>query len=66
MYLSEKFCAMKKNITVYTGSDYTHTPKRHGHYVAFSKKDNIIRNLEVIVACIIAFVAGLGVYGILN
>lgn len=34
-------------------------------YLSFRKKDNIIRNIEIIVACIVAFIVGWGVYGVL-
>ncbi len=58
---------MKNNSSIYTAPDYTAPAlKRHRHYTAFSKKDTIIRNLEVIIACVIAFIAGAGVYGLFN
>ena len=39
--------------------------KRYNYHFSFSKKDNLIRNIEIIVACVIALIAGIGVYNIL-
>lgn len=36
--------------------------KRYTFHTSFSKKDNIIRNIEIGVACVVAFIAGIGVY----
>jgi len=36
--------------------------KRDAHYSAFYKKDSIIKNIEIIVACVTAFIAGIGLY----
>lgn len=38
--------------------------KKQAH-LSFRKKDTIIRNIEIIVACIVAFIVGWGVYGVL-
>jgi hypothetical protein len=39
--------------------------KRYNYHFSFAKKDALIRNIEIIVACIIALIAGIGVYNIL-
>lgn len=36
--------------------------KRYTFHTSFSKKDNIIRNIEISVACVVAFITGIGVY----
>lgn len=40
--------------------------KRFKSYAAFSKKDTIIKNLEIIVACVVAFIVGFGLYNTFN
>lgn len=40
--------------------------KKYVYHFSFSKKDAIIRNIEIIVACIIALIVGVGVYGYFN
>lgn len=40
--------------------------KKFIHYMSFKKKDAIIRNIEIIVACVVAFVVGTGLYNILK
>ena len=40
--------------------------KRYTFHTSFTKKDTIIKNIEVIVACIIAFTAGVGMYQLLQ
>ena len=44
----------------------TERRKKFAWHFAFAKKDGIIRNLEIIIACVIAFVAGAGMYGTFN
>lgn len=39
--------------------------KKHVYRFSFSSRDNIIRNIEIIVACIVAFIVGVGVYGVM-
>lgn len=39
---------------------------KQAYQFAFKKKDAIMRNIQIIVACIIAFVAGTGLYQILK
>lgn len=59
---------MKKNMHyTYGEAQYVATgKKKYSHYFSFAKKDNIIRNIEIIVACVIAFIAGTGVYGMFH
>lgn len=35
------------------------------HHLSFRRKDSIIRNIEITVACIVAFMVGMGLYGII-
>ena len=36
--------------------------KKNAYHFSFSRKNAIIRNIEIIVACIVAFIVGTGVY----
>lgn len=40
--------------------------KKYKWHFNFAKKDNTIRNIEIAVACIVAFIAGSGIYGLLS
>jgi hypothetical protein len=40
--------------------------KRFKSYVTFTKKDTIIKNLEIIVASAVAFIVGFGLYNTFN
>ncbi len=39
---------------------------KQAYQFAFKRKDAIMRNIQIIIACIIAFVAGSGLYEILK
>lgn len=39
--------------------------KRYNYHFSFSKKDAVIRNIEIIIACIIAFMVVAGLYNVL-
>ncbi|MCR5862953.1 hypothetical protein LRS05_12765 [Flavobacterium sp. J372] len=43
----------------------TGSENKYAHYSAFKKKDAAVRNIEIIVACVIAFMAGMGIYQVL-
>lgn len=38
---------------------------RYSHYLSFKKKDEVVKNIEIIVACLVAFMAGIGIYQVL-
>lgn len=40
--------------------------EKYKHYAAFRRKNNIIRNIEIIVVCIIAIIAAVGIYGLVK
>lgn len=44
----------------------TERRRKFAWHFAFAKKDGIIRNLEIVIACVIAFIAGAGMYGTFN
>lgn len=56
------FTAMKNTITNYPAKN-TAVKKRYSYAYAFEKKNAIIRNIEIIVACVVAFIIGMGVSG---
>jgi hypothetical protein len=53
-----------KNISKdYSSVQYAAAGKRgYAAHYSFTKKNNIIRNIEIIVACVIAVIAGTGLY----
>ncbi|RZJ75655.1 MAG: hypothetical protein EOO45_04905 [Flavobacterium sp.] len=59
---------MKNSITNDNFTQMQYVPagkRRFNHHFSFRKKDNIIKNIEIIVACIVAFIVGIGVYNVL-
>lgn len=61
-----KFCIMEETNRTMNDLEYvTAGKKRYAFHSSFAKKDSIISNIEIIVACIIAFISGLGIYGLL-
>lgn len=44
----------------------TVSKRKYVHHFAFAKKDAIIRNIEIIVACTVALIVGTGIYGYFN
>lgn len=39
--------------------------KKYTHYLSFKRKDNAVRNIEIIVACAIVFMVITGIYQVL-
>lgn len=39
--------------------------KKYVHYLSFKRKDEAVRNIEIIIVCVIAFIAGMGIYQVL-
>lgn len=64
MYISRntKFAKMRNTRLQFV----TAGKNRQAYQFAFKRKDAIMRNIQVIIACIIAFVAGTGLYEILK
>lgn len=57
-----KLFAMKGKVKKLRLEAATAGKKKYSHYFSFKKKDNTVRNLELLVACVIVFMAGMGIY----
>jgi hypothetical protein len=58
LFAMKKYRNMRLEAVTESENEYT-------HYSAFKKKDAAVRNIEIIVACVIAFMAGMGIYQVL-